>query len=519
MRVCRALLVTVLAGPLAAQTSHLEAQAQPPEPKPLHGDERRELLGSIDGILRFAAEDSGLAVHRSVRPRLVSRAEVTRYLKARFAEDESAKRLARSELVLKKFGLLPRTFDLKPFLLRLLTEQIAGFYDDKTKTVNLLNWVSAAEQKPVLAHELTHALQDQAVGLERWSSSGVNGLARSTAEQNEHVRRDEWETARSAVAEGQAMLVYTDYALQPTRHTLLDSPEVLDRLLTADAGAGGESSPVLAEAPRVLQEALLFPYTEGLAFEAALLRDGGKARAFAETLARPPASSYEVMTPAAYLAHEAMPVLLLPDLNALLGSAWTPYDVGVIGELDVRMLAESYASEDEARALAPLWAGGVYYAAQRKDARGEAANSTRSVGLVYLSRWKDAEAASRFAAMYRAGLARRYADVQAVPGDAGHERTGESSWTTGEGPVTLLIRDRSVLAVEGFSREETDRIAAAMLETPAGASASDGTGRAGGSASGHTLLSGLQGFASEAHYTLSNPVVKEGRAHVRVKRR
>ncbi len=77
--------------------------------------------------------------------------------------------MERAEIVLKKFGLLDRDFHLRPFLLSLLTEQIAGFYDNKTKTVNLLDWIEPDEQKPVLAHELTHALQDQKVDLTKWS--------------------------------------------------------------------------------------------------------------------------------------------------------------------------------------------------------------------------------------------------------------------------------------------------------------------------------------------------------------
>src|SRR5207253_11127464 len=95
------------------------------------------------------------------------------------AEDEDAQRLRRSELVLKKFGLLPRDFNLQRFLLALLREQVAGYYDPKTKTVNLLNWFDAEQQKPVLAHELTHALQDQSFGLEKWMKSGVTDLEKT----------------------------------------------------------------------------------------------------------------------------------------------------------------------------------------------------------------------------------------------------------------------------------------------------------------------------------------------------
>jgi hypothetical protein len=68
---------------------------------------------------------------------------------------------------------LPRNFDLSNFLVAMLREQVAGYYDEKTKTVNLLNWLDAEQQKPVLAHELTHALQDQSFGLEKWMKGSM----------------------------------------------------------------------------------------------------------------------------------------------------------------------------------------------------------------------------------------------------------------------------------------------------------------------------------------------------------
>ena len=139
--------------------------------------QEKALLAAVDEIMGFVASDTGLAAVK-VKRRLVTRDEVSKYLVKSFAEDESAKRLQRSEIVLKKFGLLDRDFNLKPFLLSLLTEQIAGYYDDKTKTVNLLNWVEPEQQKPVMAHELTHVVQDGKVGLEKWSSTGFTGESR-----------------------------------------------------------------------------------------------------------------------------------------------------------------------------------------------------------------------------------------------------------------------------------------------------------------------------------------------------
>ena len=228
-----------------------------------------------------------------------------KYLRDKFNEDAGAKRLARSEIVLKKFGLLDRDFKLQPFMISLLTEQVAGFYDDKTKTVNLLDWIEPEEQKPVLAHELTHALQDQRVGLTKWSEVGPEEIAKNAQEDNLHIQTDEADTARDAVAEGQAMVVYLDYTLQPTGKTLQDSPEMMERLKQTVSDTSG--SPILARAPLLLQQSLLFPYSEGLSFEDAILVKKGKAAAFPAVLENPPGSSFEIMHPSAFMARVPVP--------------------------------------------------------------------------------------------------------------------------------------------------------------------------------------------------------------------
>src|SRR5215469_11745005 len=109
-----------------------------------------ELFRDVDTILAFASKDSSLPIKRDIKRRLASREEVVTYLKKNMAEDKDVKRLRRTELVLKKFGLLPKDFDLQSFLVSLLEEQVAGYYDSKTKTVNLLDWVVPELQRPVL---------------------------------------------------------------------------------------------------------------------------------------------------------------------------------------------------------------------------------------------------------------------------------------------------------------------------------------------------------------------------------
>ena len=175
-----------------------------------------ELFRSVDEILKFASKDTSLPIHDDVKRRLVNRDEVVAFIRKHLTEDEDAQRLRRSELVLKKFGLLPRDFDLQTFLVALLREQVAGYYDPQTKTVNLLDWIDPEQQKPVLAHELTHALQDQSFGLEKYMKAGAADLATSKNEPTpDDIEKDEESAAPQAVVEGQAMVVLIDYELAP----------------------------------------------------------------------------------------------------------------------------------------------------------------------------------------------------------------------------------------------------------------------------------------------------------------
>jgi hypothetical protein len=409
-----------------------------------------DLLADSETILKFVSKDTGLPIRKPVKKVFINREEVNKELREKFDEDKGNKRMERSELVLKKFGLLDRDFNLRPFLLSLLTEQIAGFYDNKTKTMNLLDWVPIDEQKPVMAHELTHALQDQKVDLEKWGDPEPEGMAKNVSEDNLHISTDEAGTVREAVLEGQAMVSFADHMIDEqggNGKTLKDFPQLGEQLSN---GAGDMAdSPVLARAPLVLQQALLFPYTTGLAFEQAVLIQGGTQRAFAGMLDNPPTSSHEIMHPVAYLTHEAQPVMLLPDIHPTLKAAgYEPYDVGVMGELDVRMTAELFGGKPLAEALAPAWDGGVYYAAQRSAAPEAEKHTTASLGLIYLSRWKNPDSARSFLRVFEEEMPRQYNGLKRRKADERDE--DERVFSTREGDVVLRLKGSTVWVSEGF---------------------------------------------------------------------
>jgi hypothetical protein len=438
---------TPQAPPPAAQTPAASTPDGAAPETHITKDQAKELFQSVDEILGFASKDSGLPIEHSVKSKLLSRDQVNKFLRQKFDEDEGTKRMERAELVLKKFGLLDRDFQLRPFLISLLTEQIAGFYDDKAKTINLLDWIAPDEQKSVLAHELTHALQDQKTDLSKWSDVEVKGIAKNVDEDNHHIQMDEGDTAREAVTEGQAMVVFMDYSMRSTGKTLADAPVLGDKLKEMTDDTSG--SPVLARAPLVLQQSLLFPYSEGLAFEQALLVKGGRAAAFNGTLTRPPTSSFEIMHPDAYLAHTPVPVLRLPNIHPLIDAEYTPYDLGVMGELDVRIVAELFGGRQIATALAPAWKGGIYYAAQRKSATPAEKQTAASLGLFYYSKWANEDSARSFLRVYAGQLPRKYSNLARRAKDEADEN--EQVYSTNEGDVLLTITSDGVWVSEGFA--------------------------------------------------------------------
>ena len=308
--------------------------------------------------MQFASQETGLPIKSTVKRQIRTRAEVEAYLNEKFNEDEGAKRLQKGEIVLKKFGLLDKDFDLKPFLLVLLKDQIEAYYDTKTKTVNMLDWVSVDEQEPVLAHELTHALQDQRVDLEKWSDQTPDDASTNYRDDQDHLARDEMDDAREAVTEGQATAVMMDYILKPMGKSLIKDPEVVD--LIKQNMNGADSSPVMARAPLLLSELLLFPYRDGLSFEQDIWMDKGQKAAFADMLDHPPTSTWEIINPRVFEEHKVPAIPLLPDIHPLVDKTYRPYDIGQVGELDLQILTQIFGGDQAARDLTPAWDGGIY---------------------------------------------------------------------------------------------------------------------------------------------------------------
>jgi hypothetical protein len=273
------------------------------------------------------------------------------------------------------------------------------------------------------------------------------------------IQNDEESTCRSAVLEGQAMIVLLDYILAPAGKNAQTSPQVVEMM--ASSMAKSEDSPVFDSAPLLLQEELTFPYRQGMIFIKELLVAGGKKLAYTGVLSRMPQTTREVLEPKEYLAGHREPPLLLPDFG-FLKKDFEPFDAGAVGELDVNILLKIYADAAAAKRLSTEWRGGSYYAAGRKKAKPEDGNSTAHIGLFYASKWSTDAAAQEFAKIYAAALNQRYTGLQRVAADPG--RPGLEKYSSADGTIFIQQTGNTVVATESFDDEVAQKLIEAGLK-------------------------------------------------------
>jgi hypothetical protein len=469
------------AQPAQSPSTQEQPKASPPEQEPPKDEvkitprQAEELFHSVDEILDFDSKQTGLPIKREVKRKLTSRDEVVSFL-TKHLNDEDTKRLRRSELVLKKFGLLPRDFNLETFLVALLREEVAGYYDPKTRAVNLLDWVPIAEQEPVMAHELTHALQDQSVGLQKWMKKGDKDLGETRKDPTPaDIENDEMDNAREAVIEGQAQAMMFQYAIAPTGHSIVTSPALVDAMVE-ETLTGTPGTKVFNEAPIFMKESLTFPYSYGMEFVVKLMQKGGKEKAFAGVLHNPPHTTRQIMQPETYLSGEKIEPMRVPDFKQDFKD-YQKFDIGAMGEFDVAVLIEQYAGKPLSKRLYPEWRGGYYYAAKPKPDPQSNLAVAAPLGLLYVSRWSSADKAAEFAGIYARSLQQRYKKAEEVAEpepeklaqnaeSKGDLLKGRHAWTTEDGLVVIEEQGDTVLVSESLDAATTATLEKEVFGVP-----------------------------------------------------
>lgn len=392
------------------------ALASPPQITP---DQERELFSRIDGMLATVSEITGLKVTRPVPRAIISREKIREYIEQRMAETLTPEEIRGQEILLKKFGFVEQDFDLKAQTVDLLTEQAAAFYDFKQKKLYLASWTPSAMQDVALIHELAHAVADEHFNLQKFV--------------NKSGQDDDAAMARDAVIEGQASWVMTEYMARQMGQSLKDRPNLAQTTSQA-SGQAAKEFPVFGAAPLYLQETLMFPYTQGMLFQQAVVEKRGPG-AFGEVFRHPPLSSQQVLHPDRYFEHAAPSKPSLPPVE--LPRGYKKILAGTLGELDHQILLRQYLGEQEGRRLPPSWRGGRY-------ALWESVREKRVV-LYYAVDWESEAAAASYFAAYRKICGQKWKRLRVES-----EQPNRVAGTGDDGKFLWTLRGRTVTSVEGM---------------------------------------------------------------------
>jgi hypothetical protein len=393
------------APPDGAKDAH-DAQSKPsaipaPKPVPVPQGTRREPTPReqrvIDELMGSAERVRGLMFKQPVPVLVEDRDRITAYVETQIEDEE----LDRARVVYAALGLLPKDLDVRSLLLRLMGEQVVGYYDAEAKHLVVRDDVMQAfgrgedtnaeegsdlsEARIVLVHELVHALQDQHLNLF----------------QNIHATRDtDADNAFHALVEGDATLAMIGYALERENiplSRLTSNPAQIQSfsdVVRRSPLAGTE----LEQAPAIIRVPLLSAYVDGLAFCASLHGLGGGFAAVDRAHASPPVSSEQVLHPLRFAEPDLPQQLTLPDLPELASAGYEVVREDTLGELEMGVYFGQGARESDAKRAADGWDG---------DRLRVYKSATQPPAVVWLSVW-DSERDAQEAEAAAAHVARQF---------------------------------------------------------------------------------------------------------------
>lgn len=309
-------------------------------------DPPQDINQQMDLIQSQTAELRGLSPTSEITRTLINTDQLRQNVTADFLSEYSAEEAREDALILSAFGLLEPDFDLFDLYMELYTEQIAGYYDNETKEMFVVQESGfQGPERLTYAHEFAHVLQDQTYDIQ-------NGLQYDDESCKEDSERC---LAIQALLEGDASLTeiqwFQKYATKTDRSQILDY-------------SSDSQSPVYDSAPAFLKEDFLFPYTSGYAFVEYLYDHGGW-DAVNQAYATVPVSSEQILHPESYPSDIPLEVSL-PDFVSVLGADWQELDRGVMGEWYTFLIlaygsdSNSRVEKEKAQAAAAGWGGDAY---------------------------------------------------------------------------------------------------------------------------------------------------------------
>ncbi len=311
----------------------------------------------------------GLREKSPIQVKFLNRDELKKKLLEDYEEDYPPEERQVDESIMKLLGFLEENQDLTNIMIDILTEQVAGFYDTDEKVLTLISSGQrmSVSDRVTLAHEITHALQDQYFHIDRPPFEDKD---------EKEELDDDAAFAATALVEGDAMLTMEKYKQGLSLSEQMELQKESSRVETDK----------LDRAPSYIRESLLFPYMSGFDLVYGLYRAGGFAR-IDQAFEAPPQSTEQVMHPNKYERREAPIKVELKDIQPLMGAGWELKETDVLGEFDIKELLKTELNDSDSSLGADGWGGCQY----RFYQNGEEGSDLMVIDIAWDSSFEAAE--------------------------------------------------------------------------------------------------------------------------------
>jgi hypothetical protein len=337
----------------------------------------------VDTILAEVSALRGLKVLRSVPAVRHSRDQILAYVGKRIAEEYPQNALELEASLLKHLGLIPRQLDYRSTLKDFVTAQVAGYFDPFKDRFVLASWLATLMQRPIMAHELTHALQHQHFGLR----SALSRIAEN----------DDATIARSAIIEGDATITMVAHMMGG-----VDVPKLAAAVEQMAQNITNGPTLTARHIPHYMRQGLVFPYVGGLDLLVQVMRKSGLA-GFDKLHRALPQSTEQLLHPERY--PKDRPIRVEFNLSKTILNGFKVVLRNRLGELGMRFLVSPLGDNDAlAVKLSVGWGGDRYAYLRRGDEEA----------LVMAVAGDDLEAAGRTLKLLQASFNNRYSKAPKV---------------------------------------------------------------------------------------------------------
>jgi hypothetical protein len=379
--------------------------------------------------------------------------ELRRVLKREIDRMYPGETLQAIEKRLLKFGFVVGPIDLRQLLMQLLSQQIAGYYDPIEKKMVLIEGPWDLEGTPViqimstliiqqlglsidkilLAHELTHVIQDQHFDL--------MGLP------IEDLTQEDQALAVRALIEGDATLVMMDFILQQQQSAIDTTrvPGITDNMRFWTSSPFMRSLTMFQQVPRYLMDNLLFSYIDGFEFVLELKQHGGW-EAINQAYRDIPVSTEQILHPEKYFVERDPPTMIHFATFAEIFAGWQELEQNTLGEFNIQRLIDSYLPVERARVASEGWDGDRFVVYEHPE--------TDQLVLAWYTTWDSEQDSREFFHIYADVLEKRYAkpaDAEGSPSEDMPARSrNQQTWDPPGEKVFIEIRGKDVLILDGI---------------------------------------------------------------------